>query len=74
MLNAGLNAYLFSMAAQTTWSTGVRWDLAPNMALKAQYERVRPEDGTRGFFSITQPAFRSGEAAHVTSVALDFVF
>lgn len=74
VLNAGLNAYLFSMSAQTTWSTGVRWDLAPNMALKAQYERVRPEDGTRGFFSVTQPAFRSGEAAHVTSVALDFVF
>jgi len=74
VLNAGLNAYLFSMAAQSTWSAGVRWDLAPNMALKAQYERVRPEDGTRGFFSNTQPDFRTGQAAHVTSVALDFVF
>lgn len=74
MLNAGLNAYLFAMAAQTTWSTGLRWDLAQNVALKAQYERVRPEDGTRGFFSNVQPGFRSGQSNHVTSVALDFVF
>ncbi|MBQ5948408.1 porin [Massilia sp. ST3] len=74
MLNAGLNAYLFAMAAQSTWSTGLRWDFAPNMALKAQYERALPKQGTRGTFSNDQPGYRPDRPIHVTSVALDFVF
>lgn len=73
-LNAGLNAYLFAIAAQVTWSAGLRWDVAQNVALKAQYEQVRPQQGTRGMFSTVQPGFRSDQISHVTSLALDFVF
>jgi hypothetical protein len=74
MLNAGLNAYLMTILSQSTLSAGLRWDFAPDVALKAQVERVRPRDGSRGSFTNLQPAWRSGQVAHVTSVALDFVF
>jgi hypothetical protein len=44
------------------------------MALKLQYDRVTPHHGSRGTLINLTPAFRSGQTAHVTSVALDFVY
>jgi hypothetical protein len=73
-LNAGLNSVLATIPIQTTWSTGVRWDVAPDLALKLQFERVRPREGSRGMLINTTPAFRSDRTINVTSIALDFVF
>ena len=73
-LNAGLNRVLATIPIQTTWSTGVRWDVASDLALKLQFERVRPREGSRGMLIKTTPAFRSDRTINVTSVALDFVF
>jgi hypothetical protein len=53
---------------------GVRWDLATNMALKLQYDRVTPHRGSRGTLINLTPSFRSGQTAQVASVALDFVY
>jgi hypothetical protein len=74
MLNAALNIYLGTIPIQTTLSTGLRWDLATDAALKLQYDRVRPTDGSRGTLINTPSSFRSGQTVHVASVALDFVF
>lgn len=73
-LNAGLNIYLGTIPIQTTLSTGLRWDLARDAALKVQYDRLRPTDGSRGTLINTPSSFRSGETVHVASAALDFVF
>lgn len=73
-LNAALNLYLGTIPIQTTFSTGLRWDLATNIALKAQYDRARPTDGSRGTLINTPSSFRYGQTVHVASVALDFVF
>jgi hypothetical protein len=73
-LNAGLNTLLATIPIQTTWSTGVRWDVAPDLALKLQFEQVRPRGGSRGMLINTTPAFRSDRSINVTSIALDFVF
>jgi len=73
-INAGINGYLATIPVQSTWSAGLRWDAATNIALKLQYERVRPREGTRGALINNQPDFRPDHAVHVGSVALDFVF
>jgi len=73
-VNAGINGLLATIPVQSTWSAGLRWDAAANIALKLQLERVRPRDGTRGALINDQPDFRRDHAVHVASVALDFVF
>ena len=73
-LNAGVNGFLQTIPVQSTWSAGVRWDAAPDIALKLQFDRVRPQDGSRGTLINPTPAFRSGRAFGIASVALDFVF
>jgi hypothetical protein len=73
-LNGGLNLLLATIPQQTSQAAGLRWDLAANMALKLQYDRVTPHHGSRGTLINLTPAFRSGQTAHVTSVALDFVY
>jgi hypothetical protein len=73
-LNGGLNLLLATIPQQDTQAVGVRWDLAANAALKLQYDRVTPRRGSRGTLINLTPAFRSGQTAHVTSVALDFVY
>jgi hypothetical protein len=57
---------------QKTFAVGARWDFARNLALKAQWENVRP-DG-RGYFISTTPAWGNGKTVNVISVALDTVF
>jgi len=73
-LNAGLNALLSTIPQQASVSTGLRWDLHANAALKLQYDRVRPHGGSRGTLINLAPGFRSGATAHVASVAVDFVY
>ena len=73
-MNAGLNMLLATIPQQSSVSAGVRWDLRTNTALKLQYDRVTPHEGSRGNLINTTPAFRSGRTAHVASVAFDFVY
>jgi hypothetical protein len=73
-LNAGLNALLATIPQQTSVAAGLRWDLRTNLALKLQYDRVTPRDGSRGTLVNQTPRFQSGRTAHVASVALDFVY
>jgi len=73
-LNGALNAVLATIPVQTTWSTGVRWDVASDLALKLQFEQVRPRGGSRGTLINSTPAFQSNRTINVTSIALDFVF
>jgi hypothetical protein len=73
-LNAALNAQLAVAAGQRTWSLGVRWDMLRNAALKAQYDRVKRDEGSTGSFGNIQPGFQSGGSANIFSVAADFVF
>jgi len=49
-------------------------DLRPNMAVKLQYERLKPGEGSRGTLINLRPGFRSGTPVHVTSAVLDVVF
>jgi hypothetical protein len=56
---------------QTTDSIGVRWDFYRSVALKAQIDRVRPQNGT-GLFLAPQAGFKG--PVTVGAVALDFVF
>lgn len=73
-LNGGLNALLKTVPVQSTISAGARWDLRRDLALKLQYDRVTPRDGSRGALINTDRTFVSGTTAQVASVALDFVF
>ena len=74
LVNGGLNSYLATIPVQATASAGLRWDVADNAALKAQYDRVRPTGGSRGTLINRTDDFRSEQTVHVASVALDFVF
>jgi hypothetical protein len=73
-LNVGLNSLLKTIPAQSTISAGLRWDVYNNVALKAQWDRVTPRNGSRGTLINTQPEFVSDHPLQVASVALDFVF
>jgi hypothetical protein len=73
-LNAGLNQLLAAIPRQSSVTAGVRWDLCPNHALKLQYDRITPRQGSSGTFINVQPGFRSGRPIDVLSAALDFVF
>jgi len=58
--------------SQKTFALGARWDFARNLALKAQWENIRP-DG-RGYFIATSANWGNGKTVNVLSVALDTVF
>jgi hypothetical protein len=58
--------------AQKTDSVGVRWDAWKNIAVKAQYDRVKP-DGGAGLFNRALPGFGTS-AVNVYSASVDFVF
>ncbi|WP_371323733.1 hypothetical protein VX159_15285 [Dechloromonas sp. ZY10] len=55
---------------QQSWSLGVRWDFAAGMALKAQWDSVRPE--TYGLQASPLPAGRS--RFEVFSLVMDWAF
>ena len=57
--------------AQKAVGVGLRWDLMRNVALKAQYDRVKPE--TIGLFTADQAGF-GGKNVNVYSLAVDTVF
>jgi hypothetical protein len=73
-LNTALATMLRAVPSQSTFGAGLRWDLASNMALKLQHQRVTTRRGSRGMFINTVPDYQSGHTAQVSSAALDFVF
>jgi hypothetical protein len=73
-LNAGLNTLLKSIPDQSTFSVGVRWDFLRDFALKLEYQRLKPRNGSRGTLVNVQPGFRAEHRIEIATVALDFVF
>jgi opacity protein-like surface antigen len=73
-LNTAVATMLRAVPSQSTLGAGLRWDLASNLALKLQHERVTTRSGSRGMFINTVRDYQSGHTAQVTSAALDFVF
>ncbi|MDT9001197.1 hypothetical protein RQP53_18105 [Paucibacter sp. APW11] len=57
---------------QKTTAIGLRWDAYRNIAVKTQFERIKP-DGP-GLFANPQPGFGAGGNVNVYSVAVDLVF
>ncbi|MEN3274974.1 MAG: hypothetical protein V7631_764 [Massilia sp.] len=74
LVNATLASIVRAIQSQSTITAGLRWDLAPNMALKLQHERITTPSGSRGMLINSVPDFVSGRTAQVSSAALDFVF
>jgi predicted porin len=58
-------------ASQKTVALGLRWDAMRNVALKAQFDRIRPD--SVGFFAHPQAGFGGGHV-NVYSLAVDMVF
>lgn len=74
MLASYVNGLLASgNTSQKSWSLGARWDVAKNMALKAQYDRLRPDQGSN-LGLLMGDASRRVDDRNVATVALDFVF
>jgi hypothetical protein len=72
MLAIGATTAINRTAAdQNTTSLGMRWDLAPRLALKAQWDHVRVRREGSGLFGQSGPEPAS---ANVAAIALDFVF
>jgi len=57
---------------QSTLSLGLRWDVQPNLAIKAQLDRVRPDNAAYGMQRTPLPAGRS--ALNVGSLVMDWVY
>lgn len=72
-LSAAVDGFVATQyRSQKTWAMGVRWDAMRNVAVKAQFDRVKPTGP--GFFINVQPGFGSGSSVNVYSVAVDTVF
>ena len=74
VLNGRLNALLSTIAVQSTVSAGARWDVKPGVALTLQYDRVRPQPGSRGALINLRDDYAPGRPVHVATAVLDFVF
>lgn len=57
---------------QKTWSLGARWDFYRNLALKAQFDFIRADDGSHFPLRYTENDWDG--SLNVFSLALDFVF
>jgi hypothetical protein len=68
---AGLRYVGLGQGEQQTDSIGVRWDFRNSVALKVQFDHVRPNKAS-GLLINAKPGFNS--AVNVGAVALDFVF
>jgi hypothetical protein len=72
-LRAGVEGLLAGQnIAQKTDSLGLRWDAYKNLAIKAQYDHIKPNGGP-GLFEKAQAGFGTS-AVSVYSVSADFVF
>lgn len=73
-LNAGINATLYSVTpTQTSTAVGLRYDVMKNVALKAQYDRLKTGDKSNGRLK-AYPGYVPGSSQDIVTVAVDFVF
>lgn len=61
---------------QRSFGVGLRWDYAPGLALKLQFDHVESKDGARNIGRFVNPTgdFSAGDSANVISLSMDFVF
>lgn len=74
MANAIILPIVNSNLSQKSFSAGLRWDAAKNVALKFQYDLVDLDNGSNGLLGNVQPGFESGSSLNVFSLAVDYVF
>lgn len=60
--------------AQRTYATGVRWDVARNIDIKLQFDRLHLGKNSFGTLQNTAPGLKPGGKALITSVLMDFIF
>ncbi len=72
-LNAQLNAALAAVPRQTTLSGGVRWDFAPGLCLKLQYDHIDLGAGNSGTLTNFQPGFQPGGKLDLVGLSVSFV-
>jgi hypothetical protein len=80
--NAGLRSIANIMKqAQRTVTVGSRWDVMPNLALKAQWDQIHKPADSWGLFFAEDPTeakassfFNNRRKVNVLTVSMDFVF
>lgn len=73
-LVGGLNTSLYNFTpTQNTFSVGLRWDAMTNVAVKAQYDRIKPGEQSHGRLK-TFTGLEASRNVDVVSLAVDFVF
>ncbi|MFA9218940.1 MAG: hypothetical protein ACEQSK_17790, partial [Sphingomonadaceae bacterium] len=60
--------------AQRTYATGVRWDMARNMDIKLQWDRIHLGKNSYGTLQNIIPGTKPGGKVNIASVLLDFIF
>jgi hypothetical protein len=71
---AVVDGFINEDSSQRSIALGVRWDVANNFAVKAQYDYVDLASGSLGLLTNHQPGFERGGDFNVFSLAIDFVF
>lgn len=72
-LSAAVDGLIFQQdIGQKTQALGVRWDAWKNVAVKGEWDHIKP-DGGPGLFVNVQPGF-AGKTVNVYTVSVDFVF
>lgn len=74
MLNSVLNDILGMAPRQKSLSLGLRWDIVPRIALKAQLDHIDLARGSTGVLDNVQPEFDPGGSVSLFSLSMDFVF
>ncbi len=80
--NSGIKGYLdVEKLAQRTITLGTRWDVMPNLALKAQWDQIHKPADSWGLFFTKDPSTAEAQSflnnrrkVNVLSVSMDFVF
>lgn len=60
--------------AQRTYAAGIRWDVARNIDIKLQFDRLHLGDNSFGTLQNTAPSVKPGGKVLITSVLMDFIF
>lgn len=75
LLQAGAQAGINSVRIdQQTYSLGMRWDIAPQLALKAQVDYIDINDFGYGLWAADVTGINQGRDAQVYSLNLNFIF
>jgi hypothetical protein len=73
-INGIITGIVDTRSSQQTLGLGLRWDFAPNFAVKTQYEYVDLDEGSQGRLGNIQPGFEPGGDLNLFSVVVDYVF